>query len=363
LRFWYPATGKGKTAVYRHRMTMPDGTPHEVVETGIAKDGAAPADGRYPLVLMSHGLGGWSEHMSRLAEHLASRGYVVAAIDHRDAVFTSVPAFLLSFANVLIDRPADQRDVIAMLADARFARTVPALAHADAANFALIGYSMGGYGALATAGADYSAAAPPYAQLPATSRALVSQDRSRTAARVKALVLLAPWGGQPDSRVWSDAALGTVSAPLLMIAGDHDDAVNFAQGVRWLFDGLKGSDRRLLVYREAKHNVAGNASELGDNPAIEAVGYARDPVWRLERINQINQHFITAFLDTRLKGEAAKAKYLDVPVPVAADGTWPVKFGDMTGGTFAGDGQPGYWRGFQRGWATGIELHHKPKGQ
>ena len=57
------------------------------------------------------------------------------------------------------------------------------------------------------------------------------------------------------------------------------------------------------------------------------------------------------------------ARYLNVPVPQSDAGTWPSTFGQQWGGTYAGDAQPAYWRGFQRRWATGLELHHKRGGE
>jgi hypothetical protein len=73
---------------------------------------------------------------------------------------------------------------------------------------------------------------------------------------------------------------------------------------------------------------------------------------------------ITAFLDWHLKGIADRAGYLNVPTPVADDGTWPLKEGEASGASVA---QPtgstaNYWRGFQRRWALGLELHHAPAG-
>lgn len=364
LRLWFPAAGSGKApATYRHSMTGPDGVRNEIVERGAAFEGVAVAKGRFPLVVLSHGFGGWSEHMSRLGEHLASRGYVVAALDHRDTGFTDVPGFFLSFGNVLVDRPADQREAIARLLDPKFAKSIPALAAIDPAKVGLIGYSMGGYGAISTAGAVYDSAGKPFAQLPEASRKIAVSADARVAARIKALVAIAPWGGQPDNRAWTSTSLATIKQPVLIIDGDHDDIVNFKHGVRWIFDALTGADRRMLVYREAKHNVAGNAVALTDMPNLEAIAYAFEPVWRLDRINQINQHFVTAFLDATLKGDEAAAKFLATPTPVASEGAWPMPFGERYEGAYAGDAQPSYWRGFRRGSATGIELHRKMAGQ
>jgi len=49
----------------------------------------------------------------------------------------------------------------------------------------------------------------------------------------------------------------------------------------------------------------------------------QDPVWRAERVNAINAHFITAFLDRYVKGDDSRAAYLDVPVARSSDGAWP----------------------------------------
>lgn len=360
VRLWYPAsTSTTVRAVYRHRMSFADQSSLDVAEQGTAFEGAAVERGKFPLILVSHGFGGWSEHLSRMCEHLATRGYVVASIDHRDLPFRTVPEFQLSFGNVLIDRALDQRAVLEKLIEPEAARS-GALAAVDAGRIGLIGYSMGGFGALATAGAEYDPRSRAFAQLPDGARGLLAGVDSGVAARIDALVLIAPWGAQPESRAWTAESLESLRMPALIVAGDQDDVVDYRRGVRWLFDALKRSDRRLLVYREARHNIAGNAVDLGANPSVEAIGYAREPVWRQERINHINQHFITAFFDNVLKGEAAKAKYLDVPTPLASDGDWPVAFGEPNTGAVAGDGQPGYWRGFPRRWATGLELHHLP---
>lgn len=364
LRLWYPsASSTGDNVRYVHKLTLPDGTKHEIIETGSSSANSPPVNGKFPIVIISHGYGGWSEHMSRLGEHLASRGYIVASLDHRDDPVDSLPSFLLSFGNVIVDRSQDQKAVIRRLLDPKFIESVPALKFADASQIALLGYSMGGFGALAAAGAPYDQSSKVFANHPQTSRELAFPSDASIASRIKALILFAPWGGQPDNRAWSDAGLAQMTKPLLLISGDQDDVVNHENGVRWLFDSLKNADRYHLIYREARHNIVGNPINFGTNASAEMVGYAREPVWRQERLNQINQHFVTAFLDVTLKGQATTRRFLDVPVPVANDGLWPTKLGDLDRGEMAGDDQPGYWRGFQRRWATGLELHHKSTGQ
>ena len=77
VRFWYPALAfAAPQAIYRHTVPQPGGTRRDIVEYGIARDDAKSAPGKFPVVVISHGFGGWSEHLSRLGEHLASRGYI-----------------------------------------------------------------------------------------------------------------------------------------------------------------------------------------------------------------------------------------------------------------------------------------------
>lgn len=119
----------------------------------------------------------------------------------------------------------------------------------------------------------------------------------------------------------------------------------------------------MLVYREARRNIVGNEFELSDNAPFMAAEFLKEPVWRCERLNAINQHFVTAFLDLTLKGESDKRAYLDVPTIDSGGGEWPTSFGEQLNGTLVGPAEDKYWRGFQRPWATGLELHKATHGQ
>lgn len=359
VRLWFPARAASTAqAVYRHRRAVPGQSALDIAETGMAFTDALPFTGqRFPLILISHGYGGWAEHMSRLGETLSSRGYIVASIDHRDQPFTDTASFAASFGRVLLNRSRDQQFVLKAALDGRLAPDVTAQINAD--TIGLLGFSMGGYGSLTTAGVPLDRAAPAFAQFPPAARAMLPVPDQLLAQRVKAVVTLAPWGGQPGAKAWRDAALANLRKPLLLIAGDQDDVVGYERGVKRLFDVARGSDRYLLVYREAAHNIAGNPVAVPPDADFPTIEFLTDPVWRKDRIDAINAHFISAFLDLHLKGDDSKRRYLDVPTPMANQGQWPSTFGQQWGGITAGDNQPGYWRGFQRRWARGLELHHK----
>ena len=365
VRFWYPSESKpkGTPVSYDHVMKLPGKPPFPLSSKGIAVADAVPIKGqKFPLVLMSHGYGGWNTQFSNLAEHIASRGYVVASIDHADMPADGIASFMLSFGNVLVDRTLDQRQILAQILAGAKNGTVPYLKMVDVGNVGLLGYSMGGYGAIASAGAPYGFDKDPMSNIPDIARVRL-QAAAKQPLPLKALVTFSPWGGQPESRVWNTAALSQVKVPTLVLVGNQDDVVKYKEGVSWLFDSMTGADRYMLVYREARHNIVGNEFILGADAPFMAAEFLKEPVWRSERLNAINQHFVTAFLDITLKGDKAKRAYLDVPTVDSNAGEWPTSFGEQLNGTVAGPSQDKYWRGFQRRWATGLELHHKNAGQ
>ncbi len=113
---------------------------------GKAARDATPVKGqKFPLVIVSHGYPGSRFFLSYLTENLASKGYVVAAIDHTDSVVGEVRPF----PSTLLNRSNDQLFVLESLTK-RFPEMI------EANNAAIVGYSMGGYGALISAGAGIS---------------------------------------------------------------------------------------------------------------------------------------------------------------------------------------------------------------
>jgi len=364
VRVYYPAHGDaaGQPIAYQHTMEPPAMDPVTLEFAGRAFADAAPvSEGQFPLVIMSHGFNGWSTQFSNLAEHIASRGYVVASIDHADRKLEGIPDFVHSFANVLASRSLDQRDILAQLVE-RSTGDEGVFNLIDAEHIGLIGYSMGGYGALATAGAAYDYDSETFTTVPADAMEPL-KVAADSAAPIDAVIAFAPWGGQPDNRVWSAASLAQVTAPVLVVGGSQDDVANHAEGISWIFDQLSGADRHMLVYREARHNIVGNAFDVAEDAPFRVAEFLNEPVWRQDRINGINQHFVAAFLDLYLKGNGDKASYLDVPTTNANDSQWEVSFGEQLNGTFAGPDEAQHWRGFQRRWAVGLDMQRKSAGE
>ena len=100
----------------------------------------------------------------------------------------------------------------------------------DAENSAIIGYSMGGYGALNAGGAGYSAAAAETAFVPPGSLKPRVTGNFETDSRVKAVVAFAPWGGPaaleaigvPGLSFFDPDGLAGLRVPTLFVVGDED---------------------------------------------------------------------------------------------------------------------------------------------
>lgn len=350
LEVWYPAqlaAGQKEHTVYTDVLGSGPNDPKRPNTpfqfNGRAARDATPfaAGGRYPLVIVSHGYPGSRLQMSYLTENLASKGYIVVAIDHPE----STRADKAGFASTLLNRRLDDLFVLNTVAawsrkgSGNFLSGV-----VDADNTALIGYSMGGYGALNTVGAGVSPVATAF--VPGGKLALNQQGNadyeSRRDARIKAVVAFAPWGGA--HKVFDAAGLAGVRTPTLFVSGDQDDVAGYQDGVLPLFQGAVNADRYLLTYIGGRHNSAPNPpSPAMWSNADDFQSYS-EPVWDSRRINNINQHFVTAFLGIHLKQQPLQA-YLDLP-PLAADGTIKP--------------DPGLWKGFPKRAALGLEWRHLP---
>ncbi|WP_341212095.1 dienelactone hydrolase [uncultured Limimaricola sp.] len=355
VEVWYPAA-EGTTPGGSYTALLRDGVTEVQLEGRAARDAVPVAEGAFPLVIVSHGYPGNRFLMSHLAENIATKGYVVASIDHPDSTYDDMGPF----ASTLVNRPHDQAFVLDRMA--ALEDGIGAVTDGDRA--AVIGYSMGGYGALLFSGAglteDFRALpyAPPHQLLD------INAMGSETLAelpdeRVKAVVAIGPWGRNREA--WNAEGLSAVEKPLMLIAGGVDDVSGY-EAIRSIFMETTQTERHLLTFDNANHNAAAPMPAPEESWAVsEALGNApfdhyADPVWDTVRMNNITQHFVTAFLDLHLKGDAAKAEYLDL-VPDSAKAVWDR----------AEDGTPHetdtYWAGFANRTAKGLRFETRAVGQ
>jgi predicted dienelactone hydrolase len=310
--------------------------------------------GKMPLVIISHGYPGNRYLMSHMGENLASKGYVVASIDHRDSTYEDQQAFW----STLYNRPLDQVFVLEQVAELAADAGSFLYGMVDAEHTGIVGYSMGGYGLIVNLGGGYSDAvvnldgAPPEGL--AERFAAANPDFGRHLdPRIKAGFAIAPWGMARG--VWNPAALHNIVTPAFYLSGNLDATAGYADGTRAIFENAVNSDRYLLTYVNAGHNAIAPIPlpvEIQDSEDPTGASHYTDPVWDSVRSANIMNHFATAFFDVYLKGDRERIGYLDL-IPNAQDGV-----NDLV------DAQPTsthtYWKGFAEGTARGLVLEHLP---
>jgi len=172
---------------------------------------------------------------------------------------------------------------------------------------------------------------------------------------LRAVVALAPVGGG-TLVAWGAQGLRSLTAPLLLIAGDHDRSVDYASGARAMFDAVVDAPRYLLTFEGGGHQIGKNPAPAEVRARLWDQDWFEDPVWRKDRMNAIEAHFITAFLDRYVKGDESRAPYLEVPVAQSSAGVWPQSVAP-TGYDAYSPGAPNtVWKGFQRKHAEALEL-------
>lgn len=352
---WYPAMVTAAAPRLTYSAAFWGEPPRPAVSftvPGLAVRGATPVGKALPLVILSHGYSNAPAAMTWLTENLASKGYVVAGIHHEDAnPYIARPA---DRAAPLLRRPRDIAFVASQL------KTVLGT-QIDPARIALIGYSMGGYGVVTAGGASLDPQGPAMKIIPGGWMQRYSRGNPDAATilvpGLKAVVAMAPAGGGTPS-AWGTAGLAAITAPLLLIAGDHDQVVDYASGAKAIFADAVHSERYLLTYREAGHAIALNPAPPEMRSSVWDMDWFEDQVWRQDRVNAINLHFITAFLDVHLRGNAALRPYLDVSTSHSDDGVWIASPETPWGAYSPGGAGISLWKGFQRRHARGMDLLH-----
>lgn len=363
LEVWYPAVlSAGQKPGGEYKVITRDPSVTATLRGQAVRDagprlrqGTGIAAGGYPLVIISHGYPGNRFLMSHIGENLASKGFVAVSIDHKDSTYDDQKAF----GSTLYNRPFDQLFVLNAIEQLNRLGSGSFLsAMVDTSRTGIIGYSMGGYGVVNVIGGGYSAAsatfqnAPPNKMLAERGAASARYQKSRD-ARIKAAIAIGPWGMQGG--YWDAEGLKGIHTPVLFVAGSVDDVSGYEKGVRAIYQGAVNADRYLLTFINANHNAA------APYPApVESHVYSEtlrsfpfthyaDAVWDTVRMNNVFQHFATAYFGLHLNGETDKRSYLDV-VPNGKDAVYAVDR----------DGKPTashtYWKGFKRGTAVGLVL-------
>lgn len=265
----------------------------------------APAGtGEFPLVLLLHGNAQHADSelgLAYLAEHLASRGYVVAAIDQ-------------SFLNTgLLDRAgglARGDQVRGWLVRQHLAQWARWAASADSRvpdvtldEVSLVGHSRGGEAVAVAAAAD-----PPVALgLPRVDLAEVT---------ISAVVALAP----SDGLIVADPPLVLEGVDYLTLAGTHDaDISTFAGTLQYerVSPGEGGLKAAVLIHR-ANHTQFNSLWERHDAGAGLATRLLNTGVLIApEQQRDTTASLVAAFLEASVAGDEAARDLFTRPLPEA----------------------------------------------
>ncbi|MCK0189217.1 dienelactone hydrolase family protein [Arenibacter sp. F20364] len=347
VEVWYPAqlaAGAQETVIYNEVMGTANDSLRPLIPItfqGRASRDAAPLNtaGPFPLLVVAHGYVGSRYLMTYLTENLASKGYVVVAIDHTDSTFKDASPF----ASTLVNRAKDISFVLNQMADLGKAGNKNFLAGlVDSENIGIIGYSMGGYGVLNVAGAGYSDGLVGFfsgmtgGSKAISSLAMSNPNYPKADPRIKAVVAFAPWG--MERGIWDAEGLKGLKVPTFFIAGSQDDISGYEKGIKAIYTGAVNADRYLLTYENARHNVAPNPPPVESLKAglhIDEYYRYAEPSWDERKINNVNQHFLTAFLGIHLK-KKDYSKFLEIQE----------------------NSNEKDWTGFKARSSTGMELLH-----
>jgi predicted dienelactone hydrolase len=336
LEVWYPATlAAGQKPGGDYRAITRDPAITATLHGQAVRDAAPLAsEAPSPLVIISHGYPGNRYLMSHLAENLASKGFITVSIDHKESTYDDQKPF----ASTLYNRAFDQLFVLNEMERLGRSGSGSFLSgRLDAGRTGIVGYSMGGYGVVNVIGGGYSQAsetiqgAPPNKLL--AERGAANPDYRKTIdSRIKAAIAIAPWG--MVGGFWDAEGLKGIATPVLFVAGSADEVAGYEKGTKAIYQAAVNADRYLLTFVNANHNAAAPipapaetyvSAEAG-KPA--AFAHYADAVWDTVRMNNILDHFATAYFDLYLKGDQEKKTY------------------------FEG------WKGFKRGTTVGLTLEH-----
>lgn len=248
VELWYPTQQSGPIDV------PPDPVwihPKEIRDVPVA-------EGRHPLIMMSHGHGGDRRDRSWLAEYLVKSGFVVASVEHHGNSWrTYNPLLSLRFW----ERARDVTFAIDQLLKEKGLKD-----KINPSKIGFVGYSLGGMTGLALAGAKAKNVKEIIKLQQEHHRELDNElvdqidfseaQQSFTDRRVKAMVLLTP-----AAFIYPPQSLKDVKIPVALVASEGDEVLPFEEHALKIMTHLVPTKLKLL---KTSHYVFLNrVSEIG----------------------------------------------------------------------------------------------------
>jgi predicted dienelactone hydrolase len=253
---------------------------------------------KFPLVLLSHGIGGSSIMMAWLGSALASHGFIAAAVNHPGN--NALEDYTIPGAILWGQRAHDLSAVIdQMLADPTFGPRI------DPKRIGAAGFSLGGLTVIELAGgiAELSrfqdfckspkadgmcndtleypgllAKATALAKSdPAMQAALSEDSKSHRDPRIRAIFAMAPAIGP----AFDPASLAKISIPVQIVAGSVDTVVPIETSAKFFTAHIPGAQLSILQ-AVGHYTFLATCAELGDRTkpqlCIDQAGILRDEI-------------------------------------------------------------------------------------
>ena len=307
LEVWYPAKLEANQEKSVYKSTVGN-TPYSVQARAGRDAPMLESAQKFPLIVYSHGQPGSRMQAHYLLEHLASQGYVIAALDHTQSTYADVTQD--SYATGLVNRPLD-----ILFAASEIPKQFPG---SDANNVGLIGYSYGGYSSLNAAGIGLdSANLAAYCKRSNNEGPCFLQsffeplEQVRGAKvvkadpRIKAVFVMAPYG----IPWFSPQAFADMRVPLFVGGGSADTVATFKRDALEAYTMSGSKHKYLLTLEAATHNPW---IVCPPEVKVNAKDFERcsEPDWDHAKSHAITQHFAGAFFGRFLQNKPELEQYL-----------------------------------------------------
>lgn len=307
----------GRWQWQKRTLELRDSTRARVFFTDLYLPTTPIAASALPLVVISHGLASDRDTFAYLGEHLASYGFAVAVLEHPGSSREKFQRYLAGLegppkATEFLDRPLD----VTFLLDELQRRSQTDTTLRDRINtqqVSIIGQSLGGYTALALAGAKINA--QTLAQqcnpnrslnismlLQCRANDLPEPKPSLTDPRIKAVIAINPLA----SSVLGQAGLSQIQVPVMLIGGSEDFVTPAGPEQIRPFTWLTTSNKYLVLMRQATHFSALRSSPNRGVLPIPAGMIGKQP----EVIQAYIRVLSTAFLQTYTANQSEYRSYL-----------------------------------------------------
>ena len=295
---WYPAATKhaGQDLAPETQDTFT--VPHGTKRTQMAVRDAAAQPGNYPLIIFSHASGAGRRSATFLCTHLASHGYVVAAMDHSEVV---APELRRKEFEPDQERAARWQKVIAsrvpdvqLLLD-QMLKHWDSEAQLDPTQIGIVGHSFGGWTALALPDTEPNIRAVV---------ALAAGGTSNPKPGILPVTLAFKWGRD---------------LPTLYLAAENDASLPIT-GMYELFERTPGT-KQMVILRRADHlHFVDNVEELHEafrtmplSAELAAIQNEMLPINQLcsgQEAHEFARGLTLAHLDANLKRRPEAQRFL-----------------------------------------------------